>query len=178
MTLPFGAALRQPDQTSCGAACVVVARLLRSPAPPDSPDSPDSFADDVLAEHRRLVRPVGHSGRAQLPWPAALGTPPWAVADALGSIEVVRYRTRLARWSRPSAFSAVSAAVAHHPVALYIGSTTLPRHVVLAIGSSDSGLSVYDPASGGLVTVPRDWFVDATLHVAGWDVPWFVVLPR
>jgi len=172
VTLPFGPALRQPDQTSCGAACVVVARLLRLPA------SSGTFAADVLEEHRRLVRPVSRSGRAQLPWPAALGTPPWAVADALGSIEGVRYRTRLARWSRPSAYASVSAAVADHPVALYIGSKTLPRHVVLAIGSSSAGLSVYDPASGGLVTVPREWFVDATLHVAGWDVPWFAVLPR
>jgi hypothetical protein len=173
MTLPFGPALRQPDRTSCGAACVVVARLLRRGA-----SAPEAFGDLVLAEHRRLVGPRAATGRAQLPWPPALGTPPWAVAGALQTVEGVRYRSRIARWSRGSAYDAVVAGVGAHPVALYIGSSVLPRHVVLAVSASAEGLSVYDPASGGLVTVPRDWFVDATLHVAGWDVPWFAVLPR
>ena len=172
MTLPFGPALRQPDRTSCGAACVVVARLLHA-----GTAAPGSFGDDVLAEHRRLVRAVGAGGRAQLPWPPALGTPPWAVGNALAQIEGVPYRSRVVRWSRGAAYASIVAAVAAHPVALYIGSSVLPRHVVLALSSDASGLSVYDPASGGLVTVPRDWFVDATLHVAGWDVPWFAVLP-
>jgi hypothetical protein len=172
MTLPFGPALRQPDQRSCGAACVVVARLRRTDAPAPS------FAADVLAEHRRLVGPRGATGRAQLPWPPALGTPPWAVAAALAAVEGVGYRTRVVRWSRQAGYASVVRAVAAHPVALYVGSAALPRHVVLALSASPEGLSVYDPASGALVTLPRDWFVDATLHVAGWDVPWFAVCPR
>lgn len=174
MTLPYGPALRQPDQTSCGAACVVVARLLRSPAASTS----GSFAHEVREAHRRLVRPIDAAGRAQLPWPPVLGTPPWAIARALQDIEGVPYHTRIARWSRSTAFATTVTAVATHPVALYIGSALLPRHVVLAVSAGSAGLSVYDPASGGLVTVPQDWFTAATLHVAGWDVPWFAVLPR
>lgn len=173
MTLPFGPTLRQPDQTSCGASCVVVAGLLRSPAP-----DLRSFQRDVRDMHRRLVRPADPRGGAQLPWPPALGTPPWAVAHALETIEDVRYRTRIARWSRSAAFALAVTGVATHPVALYIGSRTLPRHVVLAIGATSAGLSVYDPASGGLVTVTQGAFAGATLGVAGWDVPWFAVLPR
>jgi hypothetical protein len=175
MTLPYGPTLRQPDQTSCGAACVVVARLLRSE---DAAPTADSFARDVLEEHRRLVRPVAPSGRAQLPWPPALGTPPWAVADALRASEGVGYRTRLARWSRSPLFATAMTAVATHPVALYIGSGLLPRHVVLAVGAGPQGLSVYDPASGGLVTVTQRAFVSGRLAVAGWHTPWFAVLPR
>lgn len=171
MTLPYGPALRQPDQRSCGAACVVVARLLRTGAPVAD------FPDDVLAAHRRLVRPVDPLGRAQLPWPAALGTPPWAVARALAATEGVAYGTRITRWSRAAAFSAAAAAVATHPVALYIGSSLLPRHVVLAISAADDALTVYDPASGSLVTVTRPAYVAGRLAVAGWDVPWFAVAP-
>ncbi|GAA1965418.1 hypothetical protein GCM10009798_27140 [Nocardioides panacihumi] len=172
MTPPYGPALRQPDQTSCGAACVVVAGLLRSPA---AAPTAASFAHDVLDTHRRLVQPVDAVGRAQVPWPPALGTPPWAVAKALQDIEGVPYRTRVARWSASSAYAIVVTAVATHPVALYIGSSLMPRHVVLAVSAGSAGLSVYDPASGGLVTVTQEAFVGSSLRIAGWNVPWFVV---
>jgi hypothetical protein len=99
------------------------------------------------------------------------------VAQALGAIEGVRYATRLTRWSRSAAFASVMTAVATHPVALYVGSPTLPRHVVLAVSAGADGLSAYDPASGGLVTIARHAFVSARLRVAGWDVPWFAVQP-
>jgi hypothetical protein len=175
MTLPYGPTLRQPDQTSCGAACVVAARLLQSP---DPPPTAASFTKEVLETHRRLVRAVDGTGRAQMPWPPALGTPPWAVANALQQIEGVRYATRLARWSRSAAYATAVTAVAKHPVAIFIGSTLTPRHVTLAVSAGSDGLSVYDPASGALVTVTQHAFAGSTLHVAGWDVPWFVVLPR
>jgi hypothetical protein len=172
MTPPYGPALRQPDQTSCGAACVVVARMLHAPS------APESFSQDVLDAHRRLVGMVDPGGRAQLPWLPALGTPPWAVARALREIERTRYVVRIVRWSRSPAFASVATAVAAHPVALYVGSSTLPRHVLLAVGAGADGLSVYDPASGGLVTITQSAFVSARLRVAGWDVPWFAVVPR
>ena len=170
---PYGPALRQPDQTSCGAACVVVAELLRSSSAAEPTAA--TFAREVLDTHRRLVRPVDAVGRAQVPWPPALGTPPWAVANALQRIEGVGYRTRLVRWSPSSAYAIVVTAVATHPVALYIGSSLMPRHVVLAVSAGASGLSVYDPASGALITVTQEAFVGSTLRIAGWNVPWFVV---
>lgn len=172
MTPPYGPALRQPDQTSCGAACVVVARMRHASSPPAS------FGEEVKDAHRRLVGTVDPGGRAQLPWPSALGTPPWAVANALREIERTRYVVRLVRWSRSPAFATVATAVATHPVALFVGSSTLPRHVVLAVSAGADGLSVYDPASGGLVTLTQAAFVSARLRVAGWDVPWFAVVPR
>jgi len=167
--------LRQPDETSCGAACVVVAGLLRSSG---AEPTAASFARDVLDTHRRLVRPVDSAGRAQVPWPPALGTPPWAVASALQGIEGVAYRARIVRWSASSAYAVVVTALATHPVALYIGSSLMPRHVVLAVSAGASGLSVYDPASGALVTVTQEAFAGSSLRVAGWDVPWFVVAAR
>lgn len=172
MTPPFGPTLRQPDQTSCGAACVVVARLLRSA---DAAPTPQEFAQEVIDVHRRLVGTVDPSGRAQLPWPPALGTPPWAVARALGAEEGVAYRTRVARWSPSAAYATAVTSVATHPVAVYIGSALTPRHVLLAVSAGADGLSVYDPASGGLVMISQHAFTGASMHVAGWNVPWFVV---
>jgi hypothetical protein len=42
----------------------------------------------------------------------------------------------------------------------------------------DADLRVYEPASGRVVTVRGDDFVDASLSLAGWSKPWFSVLPR
>ena len=44
--------------------------------------NPHAFAGSVLALHRQLTG-ASAFGRAQLPWPRALGTPPWAVARAM-----------------------------------------------------------------------------------------------
>jgi hypothetical protein len=172
MTLPFGPTLRQPDQTSCGAACVVVDRLLRTPG---AAPTATSFAQDVLETHRQLVSSSDGRGQAQIPWPSGLGTPPWAVGRALSATEGVPYRTRVARWSASSAFATAVTSVATRPVALYLGSSMIPRHVVLAISAGTDGLSVYDPASGELVTITQAAWVGSRIHVAGWDVPWFVV---
>src|SRR4029453_17690952 len=75
--------LAQPDQRSCGATALVVARMLldrdyadllavgRPPVPglavPGSLAS--RFRDEVLALHRRVTGPVDPTGRLQLPWP-------------------------------------------------------------------------------------------------------------
>ena len=68
---------------------------------------------------------------------------------------------------------------AGRPAVLYIGSTWLPRHVTLVVPSeSADGLDVYDPASGQVEPLPADSFATRRLDIAGWDVPWCVVLPR
>lgn len=180
MTLPFGPALRQPDQRSCGAACVVVARMLGDESPGrDDRRLAAAFALEVLTTHGRLTSLGGITGRMQLPWPRALGTPPWAVAGALGAMRGVRYRTSLARWDRADGFDLAVAGVATDPVALYVGSRALPRHVVLAVAAEGTDLlRCYDPADGGLVTVTRESFTGTRLRLGGWPVPWFVVAPR
>ena len=73
--------LRQPDQRSCGAACLVVARMLLDPAYADL--AARAFRPEVLGMHGRVTGPVDARGALQVPWPRALGTPPWAVARQL-----------------------------------------------------------------------------------------------
>ena len=90
------AGLVQPDRTTCGSACLVVARMLgdrdyarwletgeaagrtRDPRPRRR-----RFADEVLATHVRTNRWYGASGALQVAWPRSLGTAPWALAHEL-----------------------------------------------------------------------------------------------
>jgi hypothetical protein len=79
---------------------------------------------------------------------------------------------------RHEAYDDVARAVAlGHAETLYVGSRTLPRHVVLVVGGDDAALTAYDPASGGPVTITRADFDRGALRVAGWSEPWFAVLP-
>ncbi|KRF18860.1 hypothetical protein ASG90_02910 [Nocardioides sp. Soil797] len=176
---PFAHPLVQPDQRSCGAAVLVVARMLDDDDYAAYVDSAHAFKDEVLAVHRRVTGTSDATGRAQLPWPRALGTPPWAVARELSAITGTPYAARLVlptALARERCLDAVEAAARDgHPVALYLGNRWLPRHVVLVL---DPDLTTYDPARGRRVAFRRDQFVDAELHIAGWSHPWFVVLPE
>jgi hypothetical protein len=174
--LPFGTALKQPDQRSCGPSCAVVARMARDPAYADATEP--RFDEEVLETHRRVTGARDASGALQLPWPRALGTPPWALARQLG-VAGTAYRWRVARFDRADAFRRVVDGVqAEQPVVVYVGSGLLPRHVVLALGEADDELEVYDPASGRLTRVTREAFLGRSLGLSGWDVPWFTVEPR
>lgn len=169
------AGLSQPDQRSCGAACLVAARMLTDPAYAAA-ITPDRFATDVLALHRRLTGPFDARGALQLPWPQTLGTPPWAVARQLSALHLeLAYTARLVL-GRDAAFARLAAATA--PSALYVGSRWVPRHVVLVVGGSATTLRVYEPSRGCLVETTRDEFLGARLGLAGWHKPWFVVTPR
>ena len=85
--------LAQPDQRSCGPSSLVAAHILLDPAYAAT-QNPHAFAGSVLDLHRQLTAPSAF-GRAQLPWPRALGTPPWAVARAMGEYSGVHYATTL-----------------------------------------------------------------------------------
>jgi hypothetical protein len=135
-----------------------------------------AFRERVLALHRRLTSPVDSRGRAQLPWPRALGTPPWAVARHLAALVGTPYVTRWTRTGR-RAVDSLPPAGPLTPVALYVGSRWLPRHVVLVVGADAEGLAVYEPAGGRLVRVARTALAGHRLGLAGWDVPWFSVVP-
>lgn len=148
--------LKQPDARTCGAACVVVAADLRSATA--STDRRTTFAADVLAAHRRLTRARLHD-RWQLPWPRALGTPPWAVARELEAVTGGPHRTRVIRWSRSPR---------PEPGAMYVGSRWLPRHVVLVV--DDTPPVCYEPASGQMLPVDGR-------PLAGWRHRWLVVVP-
>src|SRR5688500_2639042 len=90
------AGLVQPDRTTCGSACLVVARMLgdrdyaRGREPGEAGGRPRGArprrrrsADEGLATHVRTNRWYGTSGAMQVAWPRALGTAPWALAHEL-----------------------------------------------------------------------------------------------
>lgn len=159
---------RQPDQRSCGAATLVMERLLRDAGYADlvagARDPVARFAEEVLAMHRRVTGPVALDGRLQLPWPRALGTPPWAVSGQLTASRGRPHRVAPLRLSiqRETGMAAVRAALAAgSTVPLYLGNAWLPRHVVLVL---DERLTTWDPATGGLAP-------------SRWPTPWAAVLP-
>ncbi|WP_148614094.1 hypothetical protein [Nocardioides rubriscoriae] len=168
---PLAAGLRQPDARSCGAASVVMARLVRDAVTP----TPAAFRREVLDCHRRLTAPRD-AGRWQVPWPRAIGTPPWAVRHELESVTGHAHEVHVARWSRAAAYDRLATAGG----ALYVGSRTLPRHVLLVlppVGDADDGLCCYQPSRGTVEVLTRDEFVGARLRSAGWPYPWLLVTP-
>ena len=161
--------LRQPDRRTCGAAVLVMARMLGEPDYArwvrEAGDPAARFADEALRAHRRTNRASG----LRLPWPRALGTQPWALARELpGRRRVSLVRDRSRAWQQTIA--------ADRPVPWYVGSRLLPRHVVLVTDrDSEVRVRVYEPHSGGTVRVTREAFVGGRLRLAGWDHPWFVL---
>ncbi|GAB3256738.1 cysteine peptidase family C39 domain-containing protein [Nocardioides dilutus] len=183
--LPW-ARMRQPDQRSCGPSAVVAARMLldRSYADAVRDAQDDRFASDVLTTHRRATSALV-GGRLQVPWPRALGTPPWAVARELSAVSGPGAPARSYRWRvavlRPgSAFDRAATGVdAGRPVGLYVGNAWLPRHVVLVVGrADDDALWVYDPARGARVEMTRASVKSRALTFGRWDRLWFDVSPR
>lgn len=173
----FDRPLRQPDERSCGSAVLVAARMLRDASYADR--AAPRFAEASLAMHRRITRPVDVLGRVQVPWPRAIGTPPWAVARQLSWTFDTPYTVRLIRWSAHARRRAVRAletsTAAGLPAGLFVGNERLPRHVTLVVGP---GLATYEPAVGHVVPVRADDLVNGNLSLGGWKMPWFVIVPR
>jgi hypothetical protein len=71
------------------------------------------------------------------------------------------------------------------PGLVFVGNRWLPRHVVLVIGSAfevDSAdvtrtLTVYEPSSGRVLTVPISDLVARHTALAGWTFTWAVIAP-
>jgi hypothetical protein len=174
--LDYGSQLRQPDQRSCGPSCLVVARMTLDPA--YAAEARPRFGEEVLTTHRRVTGGRPAAGALQLPWPRALGTPPWALAREMTRITGTHYSWRLARWGREKAFERVLTALGTGlPAPLYVGSGGLPRHVVLVLAEQEGELEVYNPARGLLARVDRQAFGAKALGLGRWDVPWFTVTP-
>jgi uridine kinase len=163
-TLPAG--LRQPDEYSCGATSVVVARMLRDPA----------YADEVRP---RFGAAVQETHRGFHGWPRRLGTAFWSVAHHLHEIEGVRYTLGIGYFAPGRAFDRLRAAADRGLLSgLYVGTWLLPRHVTLVIGCEDEALLVFDPADGALRRVTREQFVARRLGLGGWPRVWSMVVPR
>jgi len=195
--------LKQPDQRSCGAASMVVARMLADPAYAAflaGSEGPvglafrrtvagdaalrERFKAETLAMHRRITGLADVSGRAQIPWPRTFGTPPWAVARQLSGTPaadgtLARYDWHVARSNLPAAYQRLlDAGNSDRVSAIFVGSTWVPRHVVLAVDATVRGtIHVYDPARGQVSELRRLAFLRGEIAIAGWDVAWFVVTP-
>lgn len=187
--------LKQPDQRSCGAATLVVAHMINDEAyaqalvsgthpatgwTPQGSTLEERFSSEVLSMHKRSTGLTDVTGRVQIPWPETFGTPPWSVARQMSGGSGVRGTTYDADLVSPFDRRDALAAVLHatrngHATPLFVGTRWTPRHVVLVL---DPDLRTYDPARGRPVSVRSSDFVEATLDVAGWSKPWFVVVPR
>ena len=136
-----------------------------------------TFAHEATSLHRRLTSPADAEGRRQVPWLRAVGTPPWAVARDLRLVTGVPYAVHPARLSR-HVWPHLAAVAPERPVAVYVGSRLLPRHVVLVTAVDGDGATTYEPSSGRLLTVARTRWESGPLRLAGWDLPWCVISPR
>ncbi|HQR26596.1 MAG TPA: hypothetical protein PLP61_06100 [Nocardioides sp.] len=185
--------LVQPDDRSCGASCLVVATALRDETYAELlvtgthpvtrwwlPGTVEErFAAETLAMHRRITGPVGLSGRAQLPWPRHLGTPPWAVRGQLSTPQVP-YVVKQAVVGRRRLFDTMRAPLeAGAPVAVFVGDHWAPRHVLLAIAvEGEEEVLFYDPAPGQLRRFHRSALVSYGAPLGRWHQPWCLVLPK
>ena len=204
------AAPRQQSPTTCGSASLTVARMLADPwfarwigsglereaiedAPPSPPHLPQPGLEGTASERFATYEQVvvsrtnalfGGAGRLQLPWPRALGTPPWGARNELelgigapGLRFVVRPLRIGSRHRLALGFADLFSRVAPgRPALLYVGSRWLPRHVVLVLPTTGrSGLDVYEPSAGRVVGLEPEPFVTRSLGLAGWDVPWAAV---
>lgn len=136
-----------------------------------------TFAHEAATLHRRLTSLADTAGGWQVPWPRALGTPPWAVARELRLLTGVAYAVRPVRLGR-RVWPALEHVATTRPAAVFVGDRYLPRHVVLVTGVEDGRAQTYEPASGLVVSVRRARWEAGDLALAGWDRPWLVVSAR
>ena len=207
-------AARQTDATTCGSAVLtmlaatgdpslalwlVTGRLgsLRPPELVGAPPGALALLSTAPAERRFaavqrvLKRRSTATALFGLPWPAALGTPPWGAAR-VARFPGVAFRhqpvddTDQVHLGR--VLDAVELALAAGvPVPLYSGgdssggwATAAPRHVVLAVGRGPGGLRVFEPGQGRLHTVSRRALAagDAPQPgLGGWSHLAWVLLP-
>lgn len=201
--------LRQPDGTTCGSSSLVMARMRNDPAyamwittgynPETGQTTPgsaqDRFDSEAQKMHDRTNAAHDRDGDRQWPYPEAIGTAPWAVANEMSAeggsgVPGTEYDVRTVDPDdRRASYQAMTAAVEDgHSVPLYVGNSLAPGHVVLVTGADDGRLTVYDPASGDTVHVSRDEFVKGELPFGNpsppldkagpMTEPWFAVVPR
>src|SRR5690606_30814482 len=159
--------------------------------------------DRLAAAQRHVHRRTSARALCLLPWPAALGTPPWPAARE-ARFPGVRYHHLPIDDTAPAAASLLAAVhtatLAGTPVPLYTGgdlahglTSAPPRHVVLAVpppdgaphrGHDTSGnpvLHLFEPSGGRVHQVPvADLLGRSDPHPAlgGWPHVCWVLLPR
>jgi hypothetical protein len=128
----------------------------------------------------------GGGRRLNVPWPHALGTPPWGARGELEfgasrrgtQYEVRQLRSHSSKGLRAAHARLIDVVADGEPALLYIGSAFLPRHVTLVLpGDGDRRLDVYDPSTGQVTLLDEGRFAARDLRIAGWDVPWIAIQP-
>ncbi|MTG88959.1 hypothetical protein GJV82_08370 [Cellulosimicrobium sp. BIT-GX5] len=182
-----GARARQTDGTTCCSAVLgllaaagdpVLALWLTTGLRPGGTTPPRSTLAQSTARFRALQQAVKRRTNARslgpLPWPAALGTPPWGAARVARHADV-RFVERTVAGGEdadggPVLRAALVAAARGVPVPLFTGgdlahgiATAVPRHVVLLTRADPQArrCTVYEPSSGTLHDLPA-----AALHEA------------
>jgi len=159
----------------------------RLPGAPEGATSSARFAAYEAIVQRRTNGLFSAGLRPNVPWPRALGTPPWGARHELehgAARRGIRYAVEILRPDSPEALhegfdELVDVVAEGAPGLLYVGNAVLPRHVVLILpGDGDRMLDVYDPGNGRVSHFRRDAMVDRRLGLSGWDVPWFAVRPN
>ena len=180
---------RQHDGSSCGAAVLAMVAALGDPAlenwlitgsvgaprPPELRDATPGQLEvlaglpierRVVVLQRVLKRRATSIAGAGMPWPGALGTPPWGLART-ARFPGVTYRQHPVDDDDASHLRQVldridAASSRGIPVPLYTGGDTtrglaaaVPRHVVLVVGSAPGGLRIWEPGEGRTHTVSR-----------------------
>ncbi|MEI2827020.1 MAG: hypothetical protein V9F04_11885 [Dermatophilaceae bacterium] len=192
---------RQGGDTTCGPAALTVARMVVDPAlaqwvvTADSPGprmpllrSPRGAATPAARfaayEAEVHARVTSSDGGRRLPWPRALGTPPWgarAELEGLARPPGTRYRCVLVRFLDPARRRRLLEHMSAHvtetrPGVVYVGSALLPRHVALLV-SAPEGLLVYDPGDGSVEPLEIAGVSAARHSIGGWSMPWWFIAP-
>lgn len=179
------AAARQTDGTTCGSSVLamlaaagdptlaywlVTGRALAGYRSPELDGVGDAAGPAVRFGDLQEALKRRSNARAVLgllPWPAALGTPPWG-AVRVARFPGVAYRSVLVDDTRPTEVAVVLARAARAldrgvPVPLYTGgdaalglATAVPRHVVLLTARTPDGFTVYEPSTGRLLALTTD----------------------
>lgn len=199
----------QQSPVTCGSAALTVARMMVRPefarwivrgidprGGPDSRSQPERFAEYERVVMKRTNGIRAPRGQLSIPWPHAVGTPPWGAKRELqygAARRGAAYAIRLVRLGSGDALrdahrDLVRLVREGLPALLYIGDAWLPRHVTLVLPGTamvgdrgqvgDTGLDVYDPATGSVTELAQERFASRSLEIAGWNIPWITVQPR
>jgi hypothetical protein len=163
--------------------------------PADSRSQSERFAEHERTVMSRTNGLHAADGSLNLPWPHAVGTPPWGAEKELehgAASQGATYAMRVLGFGSGKTLREAHRALLGQvreglPALLYIGNRWMPRHVTLVLPGDrqpgdgpdgDGVLDVYDPATGSVTSLDPDRFATRTLGIAGWNVPWITVHPR
>jgi len=139
-----------------------------------------AYERGVMSRTNALVSPAAG---LTLPWPRALGTPPWGARNELRERTHTPYAVSQLRWAggggRRAAYRRLRSRVTTtRPALLYVGNAWLPRHVTLLLPpEGDDALTVYEPSAGAVRALGEEDVAQGRAGLGGWDEPWLVVEP-